>query len=252
MDQFWIAKVPKSGVQQVIFRIDRFKSGLPFVGAAHTLMRFKMQPGSEIQLTPQTQSTDEQSASTLAACESILILDFFFSVDYMAPPGIAYGLVQGEEKTFLTTERFISERDRDAGVDPADSPSQDLPLIGLDAASMASILVNAVHRSSNRAISYPYNTFDYNCTTELFNLLDDSLNYGDREVSPFKVTILDASDAIAGPSIKALLERGLILPDEADDSSAAAPVSIPSPQPRLPNSALFLTSCPRRLRIALK
>jgi hypothetical protein len=211
LNQFWIARVPKDGVAQVIFRIDPF-AGIPhLITVAHTLMGFIMEPGKEILLTPQV--IDPATGLTEAASEKpMLISSFYFSVDYMAPKGEDYGLISGKFKTYLTTERFISAQDRDSGTPDPEFPTQLIPLNALNAASRDAVLLGAIHRSNDRSIHYIYDTFLYNCTTELFNLLDDTLIYPDliEKAKRFKESIWHIFDPVIGPSIHALETRELL------------------------------------------
>ena len=206
LDQFWIAKVPKSGVDQVVFRIDRFPTSVPLVQPAHTLLAFKMKEGSELQLTPQL--SDGTSTQ-----EPIAVDAFYFSVDYMAPKGVDYGLVQGLGKTFLATERFLSVRDR-AETEKSDPkyPSDSLPLT-LDEDTKNRLLEKAIRQSNARRDDDTYNTFEFNCTTELFGLLDSVIDYGSREVKPFKESVFHILDPVAGPAHEALQQRGLVSAD---------------------------------------
>jgi hypothetical protein len=51
--QFWITRIPKSAVDQVVVRIDRFPTSIPLIKPAHTLLVFKMKDGFELQLSSQ-------------------------------------------------------------------------------------------------------------------------------------------------------------------------------------------------------
>ena len=50
---YWIAEIPKTGVDQVIFQIASFPFPAPGVKVAHTQLRFVMKAGVTIKLTPQ-------------------------------------------------------------------------------------------------------------------------------------------------------------------------------------------------------
>lgn len=201
--QFWIAKVPKTAVEEVVVRIDRFPTSVPLVKPAHTLLAFKLKDGSPVQLSPQPSNGG-------AVQEPTTVDAFYFSVDYMAPKGIEYGLVEGLGKNFLATERFLSvwERGATETYNP-DYPSDNLPL-ALDEETKNQLLEKAIRRSNARRDDDFYNTWEINCTTELFSLLDSEIDYGSRKVKPFKESILHITDPVAGPTHEALKERGIV------------------------------------------
>lgn len=209
--QFWIAKVPKAAVEEVVVRIDRFPSSVPLVKPAHTLLAFKLKDESPLQLAPQPSNGG-------AAQEPTTVDAFYFSVDYMAPKGVPYSLVGGLGENFLATERFLSvwERGATEAYNP-EYPSDNLPL-SLDEATKNELLEKAIRRSNSRRDDDFYNTWEINCTTELFSLLDSVIDYGDRKVKPFKESILHITDPVAGPTHEALKERGIVDPNAGNPS----------------------------------
>lgn len=201
--QFWIAKVPKAAVEEVVVRIDRFPTSVPFVKPAHTLLAFKLKDGHSVQLNPQPSNGG-------AVQEPTTVEAFYFSVDYMAPKGVEYGLVEGLGKNFLATERFLSvwERGATEAYNPK-YPSDNLPL-ALDEDTKNELLEKAIRRSNARRDDDFYNTWEINCTTELFSLLDSVIDYGSRKVEPFKESFWHITDPVAGPTHEALKERGIV------------------------------------------
>ena len=203
LHQFWIAKVPKSAVDQVVVRIDRFPTSVPLIKPAHTLLAFKLKDGFELQLS-------SQPSNGGATQEPTTVDAFYFSDDYMAPKGVAYGLVDGLGKNFLATERFLSvwERGETEKYNP-EYPSDNLTL-ALDTDTKNRLLEKAIRQSNARREDDFYNTWEINCTTDLFGLLDSVIDYGSREVKPFEESILHITDPVAGPTHEALKERGIV------------------------------------------
>lgn len=201
--QFWIASVPKSAVEQVVVRIDRFPASVPFIKPAHTLMAFKLKESSALQLSAQPSNGG-------AAQQPTTVNAFYFSVDYMAPQGVEYGLLQGLGKNFLATERFLSVWERgETETYNADYPSDNL-VLDLTEDTRNRLLEKAIRQSNARRDDDFYNTWEINCTTELFALLDSVIDYGSREVKPFKESFLHILDPVAGPTHRALQERGIV------------------------------------------
>jgi hypothetical protein len=67
----------------------------------------------------------------------------------------------------------------------------------------------AIHESEKRGYSYVYNLKNTNCTTGVFDILDASMDHA-KPIKKFRQSLLHLKDPVAGPSIKALLERGAI------------------------------------------
>lgn len=196
--KFWIAKIPKAGVDQAIFQIVRFGTSIPIITAAHTQIRFKMKPGAEILLVSQD-----------GGMQSSKVSDLIFSVEYTAPKGVPYDIIQGEINNLGIVGRVLSTKARMLEeLDGSGDVIQQLPLrISSEAADQ--ILIAAVHRSQTLGTLQTYNTLKHNCTTELFDIIDSQLIYS-KKIKKFKVNLLNVTDPVAKPSIKALKLRGLI------------------------------------------
>jgi hypothetical protein len=201
--QYWIARAPREGVAHAIFQIEDFPTGVPFVKAAHTQLRIIMKPGSEFQLFPQTANTDTGSAP-------IQVSDINWSLEYAAPAGVPYDVVQGEFDEYALVERLVSTHDRAAEqmlIDKNVVRQWELKIPTPD--ELNALLVNGITASDQVRLDEMYLTLGRNCTTELFNLIDATVKYP-FVVAPFATWLVNILDPIAGPSIESLQERQLI------------------------------------------
>lgn len=243
MGKFWIAHFPKNSIDSVSFRIDPFGSGIPFVSAAHTLIRFDMKPGKSLLLQPQYEGEEKLvDPKDLTDVNSL-----FFSVNYMAPKNVEYNLFPGMASVYLEAFNFLSAHDRGNAKDTGKNAEQNF-VLNLAPGAGDAYLVNALHASNEKQLNVAYNTYSENCTTALFDLMDETFQY-DHPVKKFKVSHIKIFDELIGPSIHALKERGLIAEDagkknsESDQNTskeelgkpvevkALAPVAAPAEEP---------------------
>jgi hypothetical protein len=201
--KYWIARVPKHGVARAIFQIEDFPTGVSFVKAAHTQLRIVMQPGSELELTPQTPTPDSSVAP-------IKVSDFNWSLEYAAPAGVSYDIFHGELDEYALVERIVSTHDRGSEQILVDKNTvRQYQLKIPTQAELDALLVNGISDSDKVRMDEAYLTLGRNCTTELFNLIDQTVKYP-FVVAPFATWIINFLDPIAGPSLDSLQERQLI------------------------------------------
>lgn len=201
--KWWIAAIPRVGVERVIFQIEKFPTGVPFIVAAHTQIRFEMKPGAEIELLAQDLNQSETPRTKVS--------NLVFSMEYAAPQGVEYDIFHGEFNEYASVERILSEATRGSEQILHDkNPVEQYPLI-MSTAEANRILHNAVLRSDQIGLQKMYNTLDFNCTTEAFDIIDAGMDYPESlEVRKFRINILNFLDPVDGPSIAALKERELI------------------------------------------
>jgi hypothetical protein len=200
--KYWIAHVPRNGVQEVDFEIIRFVGPLG-IKSGHTELRFIMKPGSELMLENQTSGVSEYST----------IGDFMVSTDYMAPHNVAYDSIAGMKPVFQATTRIVSTHDRvqDEILDE-NSPTIPYQLL-LSDPERDQLLVNVIRKAQHDGLDGVYDTFNNNCTSMVFEQLDGTVNYPPairKEIGPVDVHLYEALDPIEGPSKAALKKRGLV------------------------------------------
>jgi hypothetical protein len=182
--KFWIAQLDPQGVDEAIFQIENFPAIVP---AAHTEMRFKMKPGHNVQLIEQDNRGRQRRN----------IRDFVFSIEAVTPnDGESYGLITGEENHFALAYRFVSMADRFKDMVTIDHHKTRQLLLNLTDAEKTALLVNAVETSENGQITSYYSTLFKSCTTELFQLIDQTVPYdfGERVKIFLGSLILDQID----------------------------------------------------------
>ena len=198
-NEFHQAHISKQGVQDVYFRINRFP-GPAGMTPAHTLFYFRMKPGSEVLLEGVRNIPDLSNPTRVS--------DFVVSADYAAPRGVMYELLKSMQPEYMSVIDLSSSTDYAArGEDPNFALQYVKFTVSDDVKNR--VLSSAIHMSDKRGLSYVYNLMNLNCTTEAFRILDDSIVYP-KPVKRFKQSIFSLKDPVAGPSIKALFERGVI------------------------------------------
>jgi hypothetical protein len=187
---FWIAKIKKSSIQSVVFQIVEFPAGI--MRAAHTQFKFVTGP---IQLERETANGKKTYT---------IVRNFVTSYEYIAPVGIDYEPVEGTFNYFGIVGRVMSE-----ATSIADQQGRRIygPTLQLQPAFVSVLAYAAFEESRALALTSTYNTVELNCTTEIFKVLDDALTYRSA-VTTFHVGI--SLDPVVGPSLQALMERGLI------------------------------------------
>jgi len=182
-------------IESAIFQTQPFPIAGGTIVAGHVQMRFTLRPGYEIELT------DLQDAS-----KKTKVKDFIVSFESALPEGESYGTVDGAfDSTPLVGRVMSGEQKWSEGLNrPFDQYL--LNFTDLEKMQLAEILLR---RSNSIGLNVFYNTIVRNCTTEIFDALDQlprlrALVQAGR-INPF-LTVL-GSDPVVGPSILALLER---------------------------------------------
>jgi hypothetical protein len=195
--QFWQARIEKSAIASVIFQIEKFPAPLN-VTAAHTQLRFVLAEGKKVQLTSQSGPAKTDAVDSFVA-----------SYEYIAPKGIPFDVVKGEFNNFNIVGRVISYTTRlNEQVVLNRDPVTEYTLT-LTAAQASAVALSALRESDRIAYDHAYNTLDFNCTTEAFAVLDQSIDYG-HWVPKFVVGIPNVMDPVTLSSLLALRIRGLL------------------------------------------
>jgi hypothetical protein len=205
---YWIAEMPKAGIDQVIFQIASFPDSVPLISFAHTQLRFVMKEGMSVKLTPQ------DSASKLAATE---ITEFSFVDQVSGPKGEDdFDASKGLGPAYGNILRVMASEDRAkeelGGYDKKTGKSTDLTrqyLLKMTDDEKIAAMINGVHLSAKLGYTDIYQLFKDNCTTTAFTILDESVKYS-HHVGEFKIHPWNVLNPIAGPSLSALKKRKLI------------------------------------------
>jgi hypothetical protein len=198
---YWIAEMPKTGIDQVIFQIASFPDSVPLVKFAHTQLRFVMKAGNTIKLTPQ------DTASKLAPTE----IDQFNLVDQVTgPKGFdEFAATKGVGPNYGNVLRVMGSMDRAHEELGGNDDTTRQYLLNMNDEEKIAAMVNGVHLSANLGYDDIYKLLSENCTTTAFDILDRSIKY-EHKVKPFKVYIWNLHDPIEGPSLRALKKRNIV------------------------------------------
>jgi hypothetical protein len=198
---FWIAEMPKSGIDQVIFQIASFPASVPLIKFAHTQLRFIMKAGNTIKLTPQ------DTASKLAPTE----IDQFNLVDQVTgPKGFdEFEATKGIGPNYGNVLRAMGSLDRAQEELGGNDDTTRQYLLNITDDEKVAAMVNGVYLSAKLGYGDIYKLLSENCTTTAFEILDKSITYK-HHVKPFRTYIWNLRDPIEGPSIRALNKRQVI------------------------------------------
>jgi hypothetical protein len=203
-NHFWLAKVPKQGVDQIIFQIASFKESIPLIKFDHTQLRFVMKSGVTIHLTTQ------ETGSTIPDMDisDFTLVDQIMGVD----PEYSYDPVKGLKSAYGNVMRLVGSDDRAeeemVGADNASTVVRQFVLKMSDA-DKDSVLLNGIRLADQLGYNDIYKLFSENCTTVIFKVLDQSVTY-EKHVRKFKIHFWNILDPIGGPSIRALDKRGIV------------------------------------------
>jgi hypothetical protein len=165
-DKFWIATVNPDHVESVYFVLELFPAIVP---AAHSMLRFDMKPGHEATLVPQ------RVGDTTAP---VKVKSLWYSVEAAGPKGFQYDLVKGLLDNFGIIYRFISyDQVAVEAVRKLNHHVKQYKLRMRDGDG-GRVMRYALDASVENGAKNFYNTITKNCTTEPYQALDKTLNYG--------------------------------------------------------------------------
>lgn len=201
---FYRAVIPLNKVQSLGYEVVDLNAKpvnfLSLINISHTEMRFKMQPGSVVELYP----LNANDSGAAVATET----DMMVSMNYMAPAGVPYnpmkgfnGDLYGSVLQIFSTQDEVKKRFVET---KANVYEIQLTISGEQAGS---VLREAMMISDRIQYTVPYDTWSSNCTTFLFDILDSGLHL---KAKPYRFTPLMAPDTGLRPAFKALGKRGLV------------------------------------------
>lgn len=221
-NKYWTATLSKKAeVESVYFHIVRFNV-VTGVTAAHTQYRVKFKAGSQLELTPQNTETTEDSQ-----LEKLMVNDLVISFEAARPKNIPYNFALGAVNNYLSVARVLSGAQRVSEKGDNDTEQYEV-LIPKNEKLLFAIM--GIKKSSGYGFSRFYNTLRPNCTTDVFDLIDELPSQQANKAEPFLTVI--SNDPVAGPSLDGLKERGLLgkryadLKAEIIDGETVAPPQI--------------------------
>jgi hypothetical protein len=197
--KWWKAKIPKNGIDSVLFQIIDFTS-IPIIEMAHTQYRIVMKPDSPILLHSQDLSKPEESS---------IVGDFIITSNVAGPHGEGFNALKGFAPNFNLITRLQSWDDRAAEEIAGDHSTVMQQDLLLKPEEKKALLLNGIHGAQKDWYNVSYHTLHRNCTTAAFDLLD-TVHPRPNGVEPFDVPWYHALHAVIQPSLDELAKRGLI------------------------------------------
>ena len=202
--RFWLATIPKSGVENIFVETGVFSGKENLVGAGHAEIRLKMKADSPVILISQkSESYYDQTK----------IYDFMLSAD----PFTAISPEKLNPKTsrstaisirlISTTDRIFDQVARNEGYDRVEQ----VGLI-LNESQKSHFLQVAVKRAANFGYAHPFNLRHYNCVTVALGILDEAFPPPTPQ-RPFEINLTNLlrMNLVVAPLREALIARQLPL-----------------------------------------
>lgn len=212
--RFWKAEVPiaPEAIRDALFQIKHIPT-VKNVRAAHTQMRYRLAPNRYISLVDQENGEIVRVRDIAVSFEAALPVDGQFNIALAVLP--MYPLVGrvGDAESIVRERPFPVEQYE----------------LNLTPNERVEVLLASLQRSQDIGLAYFYNTLRPNCTTEQFDLFDRLPRMNGRFG---KFVVAFSPDPVAGPSLEALSERGLIkrrIQDFADDLKGVV-AELPMPE----------------------
>jgi|GEM_PF-2065683 len=202
--KFYTAEIPLHYLEKVSYLVvDLNPKPLNFGGGinfSHTELRFKFSKADAIKLTPQN-PTDTATTDG----------DFVVSYNFMGPVGVDYNPMAGfDDQLYGGVLQFFSMQDEvQTRFVKRKLNVYELPF-RMSAQEGAKLILQAARTSEKLAYDSLYDTWTNNCTTKLYDIIDEALQL---DVKPFKFTAARAADTGMIPGFLELDARGLLLQD---------------------------------------
>jgi hypothetical protein len=201
---FYKASIPLDQIESLSYVVvdlnTRPVNFLSLFNISHTQLRFKLKPGAFARLTSE-QSGEVQNEN-----------DFLVSFNFMAPKGVPYnplkgfnGSLYGSVIQIFATQDEVKNRFVNSKINMYEMK------LNVTTEQAGKILTKAMELSDRYQYEIPYDTWSSNCTTYLFDILDQALGYQGK---PYRFKPWTAADAGLIPALKALAQRNLMADTE--------------------------------------
>lgn len=170
-DQFWVALIPVNQAEKMIVQMERFP---PKWIAAHTQIRVQFSENSDVILIPQSKKNTNPM---------IKVKDLVFSSEYNAPADVPYDLFKGlntQDPHFAINHRVTSLQDKVTKMVIEEKHQVEQFALNLTPAEIKTFFKNWFSRSAKEKMSKMYSTLTCSCTTELYRVIDDYVDYAKR------------------------------------------------------------------------
>jgi hypothetical protein len=172
----------------------RFATGVAGVTAAHTQFRVKFKNPKAVKLTDQITG------------DVLYTNDVVISYEASRPKDVPYNFAFGAWDNYVLVTRALSGRQRQN--ENYTNETEQYPLNFKNASEGWDLLVNSLKEGDSIKFNAYYNTVKPNCTTKAFDQIDKLPSVAGRGVGAFLTEL--SPNPVAGPSIQALIDRGVL------------------------------------------
>ncbi|MEQ1664654.1 MAG: hypothetical protein ABL927_04690 [Bdellovibrionales bacterium] len=204
--KFWVARLPKRAVKNVIFQLALFSGPAGFT-LAHAQLRF--QTDEAIKLLRVVKNKIVQASTN----------DFVFSVQAALPIGAKYEVEDAVLGSYKLVSRLVNTPDRVLGEEIAGGDIVTQYDLDLTPEDMNRLLFTAVIQSDGSQLSKNYFAINQNCISVTFEVIDKTLGI---EAGPVILTVDNTLQNGSSPNEKLALDELIKR-------------NLTSPQNRLPN-----------------
>lgn len=215
---FWRAELDLRDVATALFHVKRFPT-IEGIDAAHTQLRFRMKPGKFLHLRGQEGKETAEVNEILVSFETAAARGRPVSFAFGAVPNFPLVGRVGHTEAFMAEHLLTLEQYE----------------LALDDSEVPELLTIALARSQAIGLDTFYLMLRPNCTTEALDILDQLPRMKNR--FPRFLSVI-STDPVAGPSLRAIRERGLLrrrVQDYAEEQKGIeTELPLPADRVRLP------------------
>ena len=201
--KFWIARIPKLSMRDMMVHIVRFKSGFPGKNLVHAQLRF---------ITDEPVILSRLKNGEIVQTE---IRDFIFTIEAARPRGHPYSGLDAVNGNYGIVGRLVSTFDRAYVEEILDNDQiTQRRLTNVANAEINKILSDAIDWSTQKLFTLRYDSTEANCVNLLFDIIDDSLQInGPRLLTPTWKVVFSGGNSVENWALQALENRGLLGPN---------------------------------------
>lgn len=195
--RYYIAEIKnseKTQIENTFFHVVRFSTGVAGVTAAHTQFRVKFKNAKAVKLT-------DQLTGDVVYTDDIVI-----SYEAARPKDVPYNFAFGSWDNFVLVTRALSGRQRQN--ESYANETEQYPLKFQNKSEGWDLLVSSIQEGNDIKYNEYYNTVKPNCTTKVFDQIDQVPSVKNKGVEAFLTEL--SPNPIAGPSIQGLIDRGVL------------------------------------------
>jgi hypothetical protein len=211
---FYIARINKKAVENIYFEIAYFP---PVIMkkylAAHNFLRIETKEETPVELVAPmpdvdqlemlSRSDEENALALLPNINIIPVRNFGISSEaqwVVDDKKKAYGLMRGKKGAFIQIIRFVAFEERLKGFFKNGYQIRQFKINKNE--NFDKVIDVAIKKSQQDGIGELYDTIKYNCSTQAFDIIEESLNIHDNRFGFIRKNIQKSLSAFSGPKIE--------------------------------------------------